>query len=104
MSSVMGEIKKRNGGKIPDYFTKIVDSYLSRSQRRRAILHPLCIVHQIIRKTFGQEKGMYFQQIACRSTTTGEIVFDDDGIVMSGLSEEKIKEMIKDSACMYYLA
>ncbi len=103
MSNVIEEIKRRNNGSFPEYFRNIVDVYLKRSQRRRAILHPLCIVHQIIRKTFGQEKGMYFQQVACRSIKTGEVVFDDDGIVMSGLSEEEIKEMIKDSACIYYL-
>lgn len=102
MAPLLAEIKRLNNGILPEHFDDVVNQYKTRYPRRAGILHPLCIVHQIVRKTFGMKKDLYFEQIACRSAS-GEVVFCEDGLVMSGLSEQEARELISGYACLYYL-
>lgn len=102
MTGLLVELKRLNNGELPEYFKDVVNQYKTKYPRRAGILHPLCIVHQIVRKTFGMNKDKYFEQIACRSSS-GEVVFCEDGLVMAGLSEDEAKSLIADYACLYYL-
>ena len=102
MAGLLSELKRLNNGKLPEHFEEVVRRYKTKYPRRAGILHPLCIVHQIVRKTFGMNKDRYFEQIACRSAT-GEVVFCEDGLVMSGLTEDEARSLINGYACLYYL-
>ncbi len=103
MTGLLNELKRLNNGELPQYFKDVVNQYKTRYPRRAGILHPLCIVHQIVRKTFGMNKDKYFEQIACRSASSGEVVFCEDGLVMAGLSEDEARSLIANYACLYYL-
>jgi len=102
MVGLLAELKKLNNGRLPAHFEDVVAQYKVRYPRMAGILHPLCIVHQIVRKTFGMKKEVYFEQIACRGAG-GEVVFCEDGLVMSGLSEDDAKNLIEGNACLYFL-
>ena len=75
---VLREIKMMNAGscpeeeEFPEYLRQIRDAYLRRFPGA-AILHPLCIVHQHIRKAFLEESGVATEDIACRNAETGEV-------------------------------
>jgi len=103
MSSAIDEIKKRNGGELPNHFDRVVEAFKKKYPGRGAILHPLCIIHQVVRTTFGMEQGLYFEEVACRSADSGEIAFAKDGLVMSELSEEEARRLVEGSACLYYV-
>lgn len=103
MASAIDEIKRRNGGELPKHFGRVVEAFKEKYPGRGAILHPLCIIHQVVRTTFGMEHGLYFEEVACRSAGSGEIAFAKDGLVMSELSEEEASRLIDGSACLYYV-
>lgn len=103
MSSAIAEIEKRNGGELPRHFGRVVDAFKKKHPGRGAILHPLCIIHQVVRTRFGMEHGQYFEEVACRSAGSGEIVFAKDGLVMSELIEEEARRLIANAACLYYV-
>lgn len=103
MIGLLEELKRLNNDQLPQYFKDVVNQYKTKYPRRAGILHPLCIVHQIVRKTFGMNKDKYFEQIACRSASSGEVVFCEDGLVMAGLNEDEARNLIANYACLYYL-
>ncbi len=103
MTQAVDEIKARHGGQFPAHFKDVMEAFKAKYPGRGAILHPLCILHQVVRTTYGAAQGKYFEEIACRSIDTGEIAVAQDGLVMSGLSEEEAKAMVEGAACLYYL-
>ncbi len=103
MVPLLNKIKESHGGSYPDSFPKIVNAYKEKNPTSAGILHPLCIVHQTIRKTFGMAHDEYFEQVACRSTSSGEIVTSEAGLVMSGLSDAEARDMVKEAACLYFV-
>lgn len=88
---------------LPGFYPEIVKEYIDKHPGEGSILHPLCIVHQIIRRTFGRLNGMEIQQIACQSATTGNVVYSKNGLEKSGLTEEEAKELLNEYACLYLL-
>ena len=108
MTNVLKEIKKVNEeltgeNAFPDFYKDIVDEYKKKYPDDAAILHPLCIVHQSIRKTFGKIHGQEIQQVACRAMATGDVVYSKKGLGANGISEEKAKEMLEGKACLYHV-
>lgn len=103
MTPLLKAIMERYRGKLPDSFHRIVESYRERHPQQAAVLHPLCIVHQTIRKTFGMAHDEYFEEVACRSLSSAEVVISEQGLVMSGLTEDEAREIIKDAACLYFV-
>lgn len=103
MAPLLSGIKESNSGELPASFKSVTESYKKSNPNSAGILHPLCIVHQLIRKTYGMSNDEFFEQVSCRSTSSGEIVTSEAGLVMSGLSENEAKDMVKDKACMYFV-
>lgn len=106
MVPVLDSVKKVNAQLIgeeilPDFYPKIVEEYIAERPDDCAILHPLCIAHQVIRKTFGDSHGLKVQQIACRSGSTGKVVFSEKGLTEASMTEEEAKEKLADNACLY---
>ena len=102
LSSVMVD------GKLPAFYQKIVDKYLDVYKTKGAILHPFCIVHQVIRATVGEHvkvKGrpMKVYQVACRSMTSGKVVYATEGMSRAGLETDDIDKKIQGKACMYLI-
>ena len=109
MVPVLEEIKKANEDltgvrALPNFYAQIVEEYVNLHSGEESILHPLCIAHQVIRKTFAKLKGMHIQQIACRSGESGKVVYSKNGLEKGGLSEEQALEMLGDNACLYQLS
>ncbi len=95
-------------GKLPDFYQKIVDKYIEIHKTKGAILHPFCIVHQIIRATVGEHmkvkgKPMKVYQVACRSMSSGKVVFATEGMSRTEMDQEAVKKKIEGKACMYIL-
>jgi len=102
MSGVIAEVKANNNGALPSHYNEIVKGFKARYPNRGAILHPLCIIHQVIRTTFGMEHGEYYEEVACRGAD-GMIAVSEDGLVMSGLTADAAREMVSGAACLYYI-
>ena len=95
-------------GKLPDFYQQIVDKFVSMHKNKGAILHPFCIVHQVIRAAIGEHvkiggKPVRVYQIACRSMSSGKVVFANEGTTKVALSEDDILKKIDGKACMYLL-
>lgn len=95
-------------GKLPEFYQKIVDKYTEIYKSKGAILHPFCIVHQVIRATVGEHikvggKPVKVYQVACRSMTSGKVVYAKEGTDRVEMSKEDIDEKIEGKACMYLL-
>ena len=95
-------------GKLPDFFQKIVDKYTEIHKGKGAILHPFCIVHQVIRATVGdyikvKGKPMKVYQVACRSMSSGKVVFATEGMSRTEMGEDAVRKKIEGKACMYIL-
>ena len=106
MTKLLKEVS--NGGQLPDFYSKIVEKYKEIHKSKGAILHPFCIVHQVIRATVGdhvkvQGKKMRVYQVACRSMTTGNVVFAEEGMMRVNMGEDEVKRKISGKACMYLL-
>lgn len=102
MTGVIEKLKSLNGGSLPSHFGDVVRTFKEKYPNRGAVLHPLCIIHQVIRTTFGMEHGQYYEEVACRSGN-GETIVSQDGLVMSGLSEKEAKNKVAGAACLYYI-
>ncbi len=116
MVPVLKQIKEANEeltgiNAFPGFYADIVKEYIEKNPGEGAILHPLCIVHQIIRKTYGILNGKHIQQVACRSMETGKVVYSETGMEKGGLTEEEADELIQEEsdeqinlyACLYLL-
>ena len=106
MTKLLNEVKV--DGKLPDFYQTIVDKYLDIYKTKGAILHPFCIVHQVIRATVGEHikikgKPVKVYQIACRSMTTGKVVFASEGASRVEMTKEDIEKKIEGKACMYLI-
>lgn len=106
MTKLLKEVS--SGGQLPDFYSKIVEKYKEIHKSKGAILHPFCIVHQVIRATVGdhvkvQGKKMRVYQVACRSMTTGNVVFAEEGMMRVNMGEDEVKKKISGKACMYLL-
>ncbi|MBI5695679.1 MAG: hypothetical protein HZC51_08070 [Nitrospirae bacterium] len=93
-------------GKLPEFYQKIVDKYTEVYKSKGAILHPFCIVHQVIRGTVGEHikiggKPVKVYQVACRSMTSGKVVHATEGGNRVEMSKEDIEKKIEGKACMY---
>jgi len=90
----------------PEYFDRIVEKWKQLYKNKGAILHPYCIVHQVIRqdlaeKTVAGDKKLRIYQIACSSPDGSNMAFAEEGLKKYKLTPEAAREMIKGSACMY---
>lgn len=74
---------------------KIVEIY-NKAQLGPA-LHPLCILHQALRK------DLKAYTIACRSAITNKTVYSIKLIQQFKLEQHKIEPLIKDNACIYLI-
>lgn len=106
MTKMLGEVMV--DGKLPEFYQKIVDKYKEIYKTKGAILHPFCIVHQVIRATVGERikvggKQLKVYQVACRSMSSGKIVYATEGMNRVELSKEDIDKKIEGKACMYII-
>ncbi len=95
-------------GRLPDFYQRIVDKYKEIYKTKGAILHPFCIVHQVIRATVGEHikvggKRLKVYQIACRSMSSGKIVYASEGMNRVDMKKDEIDAKIEGKACMYLL-
>jgi ASC-1-like (ASCH) protein len=95
-------------GKLPEFYQKIVDKYLEIYKTKGAILHPFCIVHQVIRATVGEHikingKPLKVYQVACRSMSSGKIVYATEGTSRVEMEKPEIDKKIDKKACMYLI-
>ncbi|MHB8173428.1 MAG: hypothetical protein ACYDFU_03055 [Nitrospirota bacterium] len=101
------ESLKGPDGKLPEYFRNVEEKYKDIYKNKGAILHPFCIVHQVIRSVIGEHtkvngKAVAIYQIACRSVS-GKVVYANEGMSKIKLSKEDVDERIDGQACMYLL-
>jgi hypothetical protein len=106
MVAVLDAVKKINATLIgeenlPDFYPLIVEQYSKKHSDDCAILHPLCIAHQHIRRAFGEKHQLKIQQIACRSDSTGRVVFSKKGLGEAGLTQGEANQIISQNACLY---
>ena len=100
------ESLKGEDGKLPKFYLKIGDKYKEMHKTKGAILHPFCIVHQVIRALIGEKtkiagKPAKVYQVACRALKTGKIVYATEGTTRIGVDKEEVDGMIDGHACMY---
>ena len=93
-------------GRLPAHFDTIVDKWKNIYKNKGAILHPFCIVHQVIRTTVGESirvggKKLQIVQIACRSSKNGTVAYAEEGLKKYNLSREEVAKQIDGHCCMY---
>jgi len=106
MSKLLSEVSV--DGKLPDYYKTIVDKYIQIYKNKGAILHPFCIVHQVIRAHVGDHikvggKNLKVYQVACRSMTSGKVVYANEGMSKVDMTKEEVDAKLEGKACMYLL-
>lgn len=106
MVSLLGLVKKetlaRTGkDELPGFYKEIVQRYSERNPDDAAILHPLCIFHQVMRDVIGARNGKLTRQVACRSGESGKVVISENGRLLANLTEDRIREKIDGYACLY---
>ncbi|MGA2192225.1 MAG: hypothetical protein ABSG42_02470 [Nitrospirota bacterium] len=104
MTKLVSSLK--SDGKLPEFYEKIADKYKEIHKTKGAILHPFCIVHQVIRALIGEKikvrnHSVKIFQVACRSLDSGKIVYASEGMERIGLDKEDVDGMIDGNACMY---
>ena len=100
------ESMKGEQGKLPKFYLKIGDKYKDIYKTKGAILHPFCIVHQVIREMVGQKikvggKPVKVYQVACRALKSGKTAYASEGMDRIGLDKDGVDKMIDGKACMY---
>jgi len=95
-------------GKLPGHYQKIVDKYKDIYKTKGAILHPFCIVHQVIRAAIGEHikinsKKLTVYQVACRSMSSGKIVYATEGMNRVTMDKADIDKKLEGKACMYII-
>ncbi len=103
---LLGSLKGPDG-KLPEYFRNVEEKYKEIYKNKGAILHPFCIVHQVIRSIIGEHTRVNgntaaIYQIACRSVS-GKVVYANEGMSRINLSKEDVDQRIDGQACMYLL-
>jgi len=105
MSGIIKIIKEKNFQKtgkkdFPDFYKKLIQKYIEKYPDEAGALHPFCIVHQAMREIFGANNDMLIRQIACQSSEK-KVAISKKGMELANLTEEKVKDMIRDYACAY---
>lgn len=95
----------KNGEGFPEYWERVPEQYMT-NFKNEAILHPLCIIHQKFRDELASriKKGnsmVHSVAVACRSTTSGKIVYSEFGLQMAGMEKEAINIIIDGRACAF---
>lgn len=95
----------KEGAEYPEYWKNVPEQFMT-AFKNEAILHPLCIVHQKFRDELAAKipKGMSFVHstaVACRSMSSGKIVYSKSGMNLAGKKEEEIKKIIDGLACAF---
>lgn len=103
MSPLFEDFKE--GADFPEYWKSVPDQYMT-TFKNEAILHPLCIVHQRFRDELASKipKGetvVHSIAVACRSMSSGKVVYSKFGIQLCGRTEEDIKKLIEGKACAF---
>jgi len=96
---------KEEDGKFPDYWKTLPEEFM-RLFENEAILHPLCIVHQAFRDILASHipKGsgvVHSIAVACRSTTTGKIVYSQFGLKLANRTKRDVEKKIEGFACAF---
>jgi hypothetical protein len=105
------EMAKLNvNGKPPAFHKQIIDSYMQQNPGSNSLLHPGCIAHQVARQIMVKHmkfvsgiRDLNYYQLACRSGLTGKIVYDENGLIEMGMSQEQAEKPIDGHACLYVL-
>jgi len=105
MIEAIKTIKEKNFQKtgkkdFPDSYKKITVKYIEKYPNEAGVLHPFCIVHQVMREIFAASKNMLIRHIACQ-TPDGKIAISNTGKELAGLSEKEVRDMIKGYTCSY---
>lgn len=108
MTKLLKEIKQTNEeltgiNELPLFYKEVIANYIKLHPGEEAILHPLCIVHQIIRKNIGKVNNLAIQQVACRSMETGKVVIAKNGIKKCQFLEKDVTHLLAQNACLYLL-
>ncbi len=95
----------KKGTDFPEYWKRIPEEYMTKF-KNEAILHPLCIIHQKFRDELASriKKGnsvVHSVAVACRSTTSGKIVYSEFGLQMADMGKEAINLIINGRACAF---
>jgi len=95
-------------GKLPDFYQAIVEKYVQIYKNKGAILHPFCIVHQVIRAHVGEHikvggRMLSVYQVACRSMSSGKIVYANEGMSKVDMTKEEVDAKLDGNACMYLI-
>lgn len=106
MIKIIQTIKEKNFKKtgkkdFPAFYKKIIQKYTEKYPDDAAILHPFCIVHQAIREIICASKNILARQIACRDSS-GKVATSKKGLKLASLTEDEVKDMIKEYACAYF--
>ena len=104
MSRLVESLKE--DGKLPKYYLEVVKKYVELYKTKGAIIHPFCIVHQVLREQVGENirvngGRMLVYQVACRSLASGKVVYATEGTSRVNISQEEIDKKIDGNACMY---
>jgi len=96
----------KEDGKLPKYYLEVVQKYIALYKSKGAIIHPFCIVHQVIREQVGESikvngGRMLVYQVACRSLASGKVVYATEGTSRVDMTLEEIGKKIDGNACMY---
>ncbi len=94
-------------GDFPEYWKSMPREFMG-TMKNEAVLHPLCIVHQSFRDELAKKipKGASFVHsiaVACRSGSSGQVVFNDFGLRIANRSREQIAQEIDGLACAFYV-
>jgi hypothetical protein len=98
----------KEDGKLPKYYLEVVKKYVELYKSKGAIIHPFCIVHQVIREQVGESirvngGRMLVYQVACRSLASGKVVYATEGTSRVDMTQEDIDKKIDGNACMYFV-
>ncbi len=98
----------KEDGKLPKYYLEVVQKYVALYKSKGAIIHPFCIVHQVIREQVGESikvngGRMLVYQVACRSLASGKVVYATEGTSRVSMTQEEIDKKIDGNACMYHV-
>ncbi len=95
----------KNGNGFPEYWKKMPEEYMTHF-KNEAILHPLCIIHQRFRDELASriKKGnsvVHSIAVACRSTSSGKIVYSEFGLQIANMEKEALELIINGRACAF---
>lgn len=102
-------IKLYVNGKPPAFQRTIMEDYMAQNPGSNALLHPGCIAHQVARQLIIKDieidgkRFLNFYQLACRSTKTGFIVYDENGLKHAGMTKAQASKLIEGCACLYVI-